>query len=192
MKVKILESIGFKYPIIYADPAWKFNNKRTGGSMSSGADHQYKTVMNAEQIAQLPIKEIAADDSILFLWWVASQPKEAILVAESWGFEIKTMNGFVWRKLTKTGKPWFGMGFYTRAGSESCLIATRGNPKILSHSIRAVVEAKVPVDENNRYIHSKKPNIFRERIVQLVGENPRIELFAREEFEGWDAWGNEL
>jgi N6-adenosine-specific RNA methylase IME4 len=173
-----------KYKIIYADPSWKFDNKNTGGSMKSGAAAHYD-VMTLEQMKQLPIQDIAANDCVLVMWWVGSQPQEAIDLAKAWGFTIKTMTGFNWVKLTKLGKLFFGMGFWTRAGSECALIATKGKPKPASHSVRSVVKAMVGR-------HSEKPAIFRELVVELCGDLPRIELFARTEAEGWSAWGNEV
>ena len=173
-----------KYNIIYADPPWKFNNKNTGGSMKSGASAHYD-VMSLEDIKKLPIKNIADDNCILFMWWVASQGQAAMDVVEAWGFEIKTMTGFVWVKKTKLNKFFFGMGFWTRAGAECCLIATKGKPKPINRSIRSVIEAKVGK-------HSKKPHIFRRQIIKLCGKLPRIELFARKKFTGWDSFGNEI
>lgn len=173
-----------KYNIIYADPAWSFKNKNTGGSMVSGASAHYD-VMTLDDICSLPIQEIAADNCVLFMWWVASQPAEALQVVDAWGFTLKTMTGFNWVKKTKHGKNFFGMGFWTRQGSENCLIAVKGRPKPANHAIRAVVEAKVGK-------HSEKPDIFRQRIVELMGDLPRVELFARERAEGWDSWGNEV
>lgn len=178
-----------KYQIIYADPGWQFDNKRTGGSMSSGSAQQY-TVNSIQDICNLPVKEIADDNCMLFMWWVASQPQEALDVVKAWDFNLKTMTGFTWVKKTKHNKPWFGMGFQTRQGSENCLIAAKGNIKRISASVRAVVQARVPVDENNKYIHSAKPAIFRDLIVELMGDLPRIELFSRNDAPGWDHWGD--
>lgn len=173
-----------KYNIIYADPAWQFSNKNTGGSMKSGAASQYD-VMSLEQMKALPISDIAADDCVLVMWWVGAMPQEALDLMKAWGFKLKTMKGFEWVKLTKKGLPFFGMGFWTRAGSESALIAVKGNPKPASHSVRAVRTAKVGR-------HSEKPAEFRDDVVKLCGDLPRIELFAREMVDGWVAWGNEV
>jgi N6-adenosine-specific RNA methylase IME4 len=173
-----------KYKVIYADPPWQFNNKNTGGSLSSGAANHYD-VMTHEDICQLPVQDIADDDCILFMWWVASQPEEALRVVKSWGFTLKTMTGFVWDKETKHGKDFFGMGFYTRQGSENCLIAVKGKPQKVSSSVRAVTRAKVGK-------HSEKPNVFNDKIVELMGDVPRIELFARNTVDGWDSWGKGL
>jgi len=173
-----------KYKIIYADPAWQFDNKNTGGSMSSSAESQYN-VMTIEDMKNLPVADIADDDCTLVMWWVGSMPQEAIDLVHAWGFKIKNMNGFVWRKLTKKGLPFFGMGFRTRAGSESAVIAIKGKPEVFSHSVRAVREA--PVGR-----HSEKPTEFRDDIIELCGDLPRIELFARASILGWDAWGDEV
>lgn len=172
------------YSIIYADPPWSFHNKNTGGTMISGASAQYP-VMSVKDIKRLPVATLAADDCALFMWWVASQPQEALDVVRAWGFTLKTMTGFTWVKQTKHGLPFFGMGFYTRQGSENCLVAVRGKPQRVSASVRAVVCA--PAGR-----HSEKPPIFRERIVELMGDVPRLELFARERVPGWAVWGNEV
>jgi N6-adenosine-specific RNA methylase IME4 len=181
-----------KYQIIYADPPWKFNNQNTGGSMVSGADAHYNT-MSFKDICNLPINKLADENCVLFMWWVASQPLEALEVVKSWGFELKTMSGFTWDKTTKHGKLDFGMGFWTRAGSELCLIAVKGKPKRVNAGIRSVELADIEETifaENEK--HSKKPDIFRTRIVELMGGLPRVELFARKQTDGWDVFGNEI
>ena len=183
MKVDIFNTEK-KYKVIYADPAWKFNNKNTGGSMSSGSQNQYH-VSPLEDMKNLPIKDITADNCLLVMWYVSAMPQEAIDLVNAWGFTLKNMNGFVWEKLTKNGLPHFGMGFYTRAGSESAIIAIKGKPKIISHSVRAV--RRSPIRR-----HSEKPAAFRDDIVNLVGDVPRIELFARHHIDGWDCWGDEV
>lgn len=143
--------------------------------MISGASSQYQ-VMGFNGIASLPVANIAADNAVLFLWWVASQPKEALTVLEAWGFEMKTMTGFVWVKRTKHDKPFFGMGFHTRQGSENCLIATRGKVARASASVRAVVEAGCraldtgcPVLKNGYGILSRFLSYAR-----VFGSNPAI------------------
>ncbi|MDR5013454.1 MT-A70 family methyltransferase [Aeromonas veronii] len=178
-----------KYRVIYADPAWQFNNKNTGGSMTSSAEAQY-TVTSLADMAALPVAKLADDHCMLVMWWVGSMPQEAIDLCKAWGFRLVNMNGFVWRKMTKRWLPHFGMGFTTRAGSESALIGVRGKLKhlIKDHSVRAVIEAEVGK-------HSQKPNEFRFAIEKMCGaveqDVPRIELFARESAAGWDCWGNE-
>lgn len=152
--------------------------------MKSGADKQYKT-MALDELKALPVNEIAADDCVLVMWYVGSQPQEAIDLVNAWGFTLKNMNGFVWVKLTTKLLAFFGMGFWTRAGSESAIIATKGKPKRLNANVRAVRHEVVGR-------HSAKPAAFRSDIVDLCGDLPRIELFAREKSDGWTSWGLEV
>jgi len=175
-----------KYNIIYADPPWAFNSKKSGGSMKSGALNKYPT-MSIQELKDLAVGDIAADNCILVMWWVASQPQEAIDLCKAWGFRLTNMNGFVWNKLTAKGNPFFGMGHYTRAGSESALIGIKGKTRdnVTNRSVRAVRTARIGR-------HSAKPVEFADDIVQMCGDKPRIELFARDKKEGWDNWGNEL
>lgn len=181
------------YKLIYCDPPWSFSNKKTGGSMKSGADAQYPT-MTIDDLKRMDIQSIADKDCLLVMWWVGSMPQEAIDLVNAWGFTIKNMNGFVWNKLTKHDKPFFGMGFYTRAGSESCIIATRGKPKIANHGVRAVscLESDNYIESKPVTRHSAKPGVFRKKCLQLMGNVPRLEMFARAEVAGWDVFGNEV
>ena len=175
-----------KYTVIYCDPPWSFNSKKTGGNMTSGAEAKYPT-MTMGELKALDVQSLCEPDCILIMWWVGSQPQEALDLCKAWGFTIKNMNGFVWNKLTVKGLPFFGMGFYTRAGSESALIATIGKPSKLidDHGVRAVRSNKVGK-------HSAKPLGFRDDIVKMCGDAPRLEMFARAVSEGWDAFGNEV
>lgn len=173
-----------KYSIIYSDPPWSYKVWSDRGKGRS-AERHYPT-MRKEDIQRLPIKEIAAENSILFLWVTAPCLIEGIELITAWGFKYKTV-AFTWVKQNKKSDGIFtGMGYYTRANAEYCLLATRG--KVLerkSHSVSSVVLSHIER-------HSKKPDEVRDRIVQLLGDLPRIELFAREQANGWDCWGNEL
>lgn len=174
-----------KYKIIYADPPWRFSNKKTGGGkMVSGSASKYP-VMSVDDICRLPVKEICDEDCILFIWWVAAQPAEVMRIISAWGFKLKTMTGFDWTKETKTGKDFFGMGFWTRQGSEHCAIGLKGKIVRKSKSVRACLRACAGR-------HSAKPAEVLARIIELCGALPRIELFARSESPGWDSWGNEV
>jgi len=177
-----------KYSIIYADPpwdyysAWKRKNSDSAGIWGLAQDH-YNT-MNIEDVKSLPIEKITRDDCFLFLWATFPQMQEALDVIKAWGFEYKTV-AFTWIKKSKNGNNSMGMGWYTRSNAEVCLLAKKGKPKVIDHSVRQVVESL-------REKHSKKPNEVRDRIIQLCGNIPRIELFARDKVKGWDNWGNEL
>ena len=121
----------------------------------------------------------------MFLWTTFPKLYEAFDVINAWGFEYKTV-AFVWIKRTKTDKTWFtGLGYWTRSNAELCLLATRGKPKRFSRAVHQLIIS--PIEE-----HSKKPDITRDKIVELAGNLPRIELFARRKTLGWDVWGNEV
>lgn len=168
-----------KYSIIYADPPWKYNNKlRT-------VETHYNT-MCIDDIKLLPVQSICEDNCVLFLWVTFPLLQEGLDVIKSWGFEYKTV-GFTWVKLNKRKSTYFvGVGSYTRSNTELCLLATKGKSlKRISHSVSQVVDTKIRE-------HSRKPDVIRTNIVELFGDLPRIELFARQEFPGWDVWGNEV
>ena len=142
--------------------------------------------MTKEDIEKIPIAEISEKDSVLFLWVTYPCLEQGIELIKKWGYKYKTC-AFTWVKLNKKAKTDFvGMGYYTRANCEICLLATKGKPlKRISRSVRQLV--MTPIEE-----HSKKPNEIRNRIVDLFGNIPRIELFARQHSDGWDCWGNEV
>ncbi len=168
------------YQIIYADPPWKYDQKGVEGA----AERHYST-MSLEDICRLPVESISAKDSILFLWATFPQLPAALRVISAWGFHYKTV-GFLWLKKNRKADSWFfGLGFWTRGNAEVCLIATRGNPKRTSAYVHQFIISPIEA-------HSKKPDIVRDKIVELAGDVPRIELFARQVTPGWDVWGNEV
>jgi len=174
------------YKVIYADPPWSFNNKKTGGSMKSGACQQYD-VMSVADMMNMDVESLCAPDCLLVMWYVGSMPDEALSLARAWGFRVTNINGFIWDKETKTGKDYFGMGFSTRASTESALIAVKGklSKLITNHSVRSKIRAKVGA-------HSEKPHAFREAIEKLCGNVPRLEMFARTQTPGWEVFGNQV
>ena len=181
MKVDIYNT-DKKYNIIYADPPWNYRDKALAGNR--GASCKYP-VMSTGDIARFPINKITHDDCTLFLWVTMPKLNEVFDLIKEWGFEYKTC-AFTWVKKNKVSDSWFvGMGHWTRANAEICLLATKGKPKRVSASVRSVIESPIEA-------HSKKPDIIREKIVELMGDLPRIELFARQHVDGWDCWGNEV
>tara|TARA_Y100001938_G_scaffold146020_1_gene223963 strand:- start:432 stop:968 length:537 start_codon:yes stop_codon:yes gene_type:complete len=171
-----------KYNIIYADPAWSYRDKASAGKR--GACFKYPTVTQ-DWLNKLPVQEISNNDCILFIWVTHPKLNEVFDLIKNWGFEYKTC-AFTWVKRNKKANTWFmGMGRWTRANSELCLLATKGKPKRLSASVRSIIDT--PIEQ-----HSKKPDCTRDKIVELMGDLPRIELFARQKVEGWDCWGNEV
>jgi N6-adenosine-specific RNA methylase IME4 len=174
------------YRVILADPPWTFGTWSDKGKGRSAEAH-YDT-MTLEGIKTLPVSGWAAADAILLLWATDPLLDRALDVIRAWGFTYKTV-GFYWAKLNKgTGRLlmseadfFTGMGFWTRANPEPCLLATKGQPKRRSGAVRKLVIAP-------RREHSRKPDEVQERIEQLA-EGPYLEMFARTSRPGWDAWG---
>lgn len=173
-----------KYNIIYADPPWNYNDKRNGKKISGGASNHYNT-MKINELKNININKICDNNCMLFMWVTFPNLQEGLELIKEWGFKYKTL-GFSWIKTNKNNKkPFFGIGYYTKRNCEICLIGVKGKPIKESNKVSSVVIS--PREE-----HSKKPNIVREKIVELCGDLPRIELFARQQVEGWDCWGNEV
>ncbi len=169
-----------KFNILYVDPPWQYEQKRL-----SGAAEKHYLTLSDEELYHLKVNDIAAKDCILFLWVTYPKLKEALKAIENWGFYYKTV-GFVWLKQNRKSPTWFfGLGFWTRGNTEVCLIAVKGKPKRISAKVSQLIIN--PVEE-----HSKKPDIVREKIVELAGDLPRAELFARNESPGWVCVGNEI
>ena len=161
---------------------WQGKNGRRFPSRT--ADSHYETLTTAE-ICALPVPAVCAPDCSLFLWVPSCALPEGLRVIDAWGFQFKTV-AFVWAKRTAKGLPFWGMGHWTRSGAELCLLATRGKPVRVGKNVHQVVESVVRE-------HSRKPDEVRDRIVQLLGDLPRLELFAREQAPGgWVAWGDEV
>ena len=177
-------AFGKKYSIILSDPPWHYNNANVGGSGKSGSSAVYD-VMSTEDICEMPISYMSNEDCVLFMWATMPQLEDALRVIKAWGFTYKTC-AFVWvKKNKKQNTPFFGMGSWSRSNAELCLLATKGKPKRMSASVSQIIWE--PISE-----HSKKPDCVRDRIVELCGDLPRIELFARQRVTGWEAIGKEL
>ena len=126
--------------------------------------------MSIDELCALPVNRLAEKDCLLFLWATFPQLPEALQLIKAWGFQFKTV-AFVWLKRNKKSPTWFyGLGYWTRGNAEICLLAKRGKPKR----------------------HSEKPDVTRDKIVELAGDLSRVELFARQKTPGWDVWGNEV
>ena|SRR3990167_5697415 len=169
------------YKIIYADPPWSYNDKMRGHSFS--LDHEYET-QSLEWIKNLPISKLADKDCCLFIWAVNPLIPEAFEVIKAWGFKYKTL-AFCWSKESTNLITIKNLGRWTMGSVELCFLATKGKPKRVSRNVRQIVF-------DFRRKHSQKPNEVRNRIVTLMGDVPRIELFARTKTPGWDVWGNEV
>jgi len=162
-----------KYGAILADPPWAF---RTWSVNGKGRSPRYDTMI-FEELADIPVANMAADDCALFMWVIDSHLQEALDLIEAWQFQYKTI-GFIWVK------PSIGLGYWTRKQAEVCLLATRGKPKRIGRGISQVLHAP-------RRQHSRKPDEIYNNIEGLV-DGPYLELFARQRWPKWDQWGNEV
>lgn len=169
-----------KFQIIYADPPWRYKDKGCNGN----AEGHYST-MGLDAIKALPVEQIADTDCVLLMWATWPLLPEALGVIAAWGFTYKTV-GFVWVKKNRSDcGHFFGLGRWTRGNTEMCLLSVRGKPSRVSKSVYQLCFE--PLTR-----HSEKPVELRHRIVDLLGDVPRIELFARTAAPGWSAWGNEV
>ena len=170
------------YAVILADPPWHFAVRSPKGEGRSASQHY--NVMTLDAIAALPLTEMAAPDCWLFLWAPTPLLPQALEVMAAWGFTYSG-NAFAWIKLNPSGVGFHtGLGFTTRKNIELCLLGKRGRPRIAAHDVRELIIAP-------RRQHSRKPDEQYERIERLCA-GPYLELFARQQWPGWTAIGDEV
>lgn len=175
-----------RYAVIVADPPWRFRTWSETNQQRSAS--RYYDLMTTEDILAMPVADLAADDAVLFLWAINPMLPQAIQTMEAWGFRYKTV-AFTWAKTTKrTDASWapkwhLGLGYWTRANTETCLLGVKGKPKRIGKGVRQLLIA--PPRE-----HSRKPDEFFAAVEQLV-PGPYLELFARQSRPGWTSWGNQ-
>ena len=172
----------FGYQLLLLDPPWGFENWSEKGE-DRNANQHYGT-MTWEEIAALPVGQLASRDCACFLWCVDPLLDKGFDVLRAWGFRFVTV-AFTWAKQSSTGEKWhMGTGYYTRANPETCLLGMMGSLERRSAGVRQLVIE--PVRE-----HSRKPDRIADDIVRLFGDLPRAELFARTQRSGWELWGAE-
>lgn len=169
------------FATILCDPPWRFATYSDAGKGRSPEQHY--DCMSLAEIKALPVADVAAKDSVLLLWATDPLLPRALEVIEAWGFTYKTV-GFYWAKLGRGMKPSIGMGYWTRANCEQCLLATRGKPKRLSAGVERLILAR-------RGVHSAKPQAIYDRVERLL-PGPYLEMFSRYARPGWSHWGNEV
>jgi N6-adenosine-specific RNA methylase IME4 len=172
------------YSIIYADPPWKTSSFKETKEGLLSRPLPYPQLSN-DEIKELPVKDMVAENAILFMWVIDSRIPIMPAIMKAWGFEFVSV-GFVWVKKAKTtngvNATWSS---YTRKACEFCYIGKRGNYMVRKKNVDQLI-----IDPKRE--HSRKPDIVRDRIVEMVGDVPRLELFARETVPGWKQWGNEI
>ena len=171
-----------RYSIIYADPPWTYDNPKNNDPKMGGITYPTMTI---DDICALPVARLAERDCALFLWATMPKLKEALKTIEAWGFTYISC-AFCWVKQNSNGSGIYsGLGHWTNGNAELCLFAKKGHPKRVAKNVKQIVLAP-------RGRHSAKPAEVRDRIVALMGDLPRIELFARDCADGWDYFGNEV
>jgi len=166
-----------RYGVILADFPWHFRTFDKVKAVPGRAAADPYPTMRREELAALPIANLAARDCALVLWIVGAHIPEALDLAKGYGFTFKT-DLLIWDK----GR--MSMGYYTRKEAEQCFLFTRGSPRVMHRGIRQIIRAP-------RREHSRKPDEQYERLEALFG-GPYLELFARQRRPGWDSWGNEV
>ena len=196
-----------KFSIVLADPAWPYNRRNNPNTRFGRGVHGHYPTMTVEEICQLDVPSITNANCALFLWATWPKLPLALQVMESWRFEYKTC-AFLYVKLNPARAQaeahrlglilvgdglmpfldwmtFFGIGYFTKSNSEVCLLGIKGKMKPVSNYVSQIVYAP-------RGQHSAKPPIVRDKIVELFGNLPRIELFGREKVSGWSSWGLEV
>lgn len=163
------------YRVILADPPWKYKASGPWGA------HRHYSGLGVKELCALPIASLTAKNAALFMWVTSTHLPEALQVMTAWGFTFRSI-GFVWLKVNRDGTPFVGMGYPTQHSTEICILGLKGKMKrqaAVSELLRA-----------RRRQHSRKPDLQYERIMRLY-DGPYLELFARQQWPGWDVWGNQ-
>lgn len=178
-----------KYSVILADPPWSYRvytgksgkAKQGRAGMRGVATRHYQT-LPVDTIAQVPVADLAAIDCALLMWATMPCLPEAFDLMAAWGFTYKT-TAFTWVKQNRDGSPCTGLGHYTRGNADLCLLGTRGQVRRQARNVSSVILSR-------RREHSRKPDEQYERIMRLFN-GPYLEIFARQQWPGWDVWGNQ-
>jgi len=171
-----------KYDVILADPPWNFKTWSDRGKGRSAENHY--PVMSINDIQELPVRKLCAENCALFLWVTWTHLRYAFDIMQAWGFIYRT-DAWVWSKKNKSGTRFMGMGYYTRANTEICLLAVKGKMPVSRHDVLAFIDS--PIRK-----HSQKPEVQYLKIEALYPDMKYLELFARKKRDGWDSWGNEV
>lgn len=175
---------GQKFATIYADPPWRFQNRTGKVAPENKKLNRYET-MDLEAIKAMPVSQIAADKSHLYLWVPNALLPDGLEVMKAWGFEYK--GNIVWEKVRKDGQPdGRGVGFYFRNVTELLLFGIRGD----NNRTLAPARSQVNLIRTMKREHSRKPDEI-VPIIEQCSPGPFIELFARGDREGWAMWGNQ-
>lgn len=167
-----------KFRVFYADPPWEYSDRRTGLRGYTGAEDHYPT-MRLDELCTMKVADLAEDDAVLFLWTTSPMLEDAFKVIRAWGFEYKS--SFIWDKVRHN------FGHYNSVRHEFLLVNTRGS---CMPDSKKLVDSVQVVERTAK--HSQKPKEFRAIIEKLYQRGRKLELFARQDVQGWTTYGNEL
>jgi N6-adenosine-specific RNA methylase IME4/ParB-like chromosome segregation protein Spo0J len=171
-----------KYRVIYADPPWRYNDamaiSKDGLGESYGPAEAHYPPMSITELCALPVRDIAEDDAVLFLWTTSPLLEDTFQIVKAWGFKYKS--SFIWDKVKHN------MGHYNSVRHEFLLVCTRGS---CTPDVKKLFDSVQSIERSEK--HSQKPSEFRQIIDTIYPSGSRIELFAREAADGWTTWGNE-
>jgi len=174
-----------KYQVIYADPPWHFSGGvyQDGGRPVRKVSDKYR-LTKTKELKEIDVNSITDNDCLLFMWTTDQHIPDALELMKAWGFRYCTV-AFYWVKKYSTGSTCYNVGCWTMKSVEQVLLGIKGKPLRFKkkRNIKQLVEAV-------RTVHSRKPDEVMDRIVELVGDIPRIELFARAKTQGWDCIGD--
>lgn len=183
------------YKSIMVDPPWSFEVWSEATGQGRSAESHYLT-LDIEEMKKLPMQNLMDKDCAVFMWVTWPTLPEALDLGNAWGLTYKTC-AFTWLKRTPTGKNWhFGMGYWTRANTEPCLLFTRGKPKRIDKGVPQLIDnleepSLFPPLVARVMAHSVKPDEAYRRVERLVN-GPYLDVFARRQRKNWDAIGNEI
>lgn len=173
-----------KYSTIYADPPWRFQNRTGKVAPEHKRLSRYET-LTVDEIKKIPVSQVAADRSHLYLWVPNALLPEGLAVMEAWGYDYKS--NLIWEKVRKDGQPdGRGVGFYFRNVTEILLFGIRGDKNRTLDPARS----QVNLIRTMKREHSRKPDEMVE-LIERCSPGPFLEMFARGNREGWDMWGNQ-
>lgn len=170
--------------VIAIDPPWPFEHWGEPGPKSIEAQYHCMTL---DEIAALPVRDLALPDCWLFLWATGPLLPVACDVMRGWGFTF--VSPLTWRKVTKTGKQKMGLGRVLRTMSEFVLIGKIGEPPFRK-AVGSILEAEM-FDGVARE-HSRKPEEFYQLVDEFALSELRADIFARTRRPGWESFGDEL
>ena len=180
----IAAAAGRRFRTIMADPPWRFQNSTGKVAPEHKRLARYGT-MTLQEIKNLPVREVSADTSHLYLWVPNALLPDGLAVMAAWGFLYKS--NVVWHKIRKDGgSDGRGVGFYFRNVTELLLFGVRGkNARTLAPGRR-----QVNMMQSRKREHSRKPDEQYE-LIESCSPGPFLEMFGRGVRKGWTSWGNQ-